>query len=318
MKKISIHIYIVLGLLIVGFVLGSIFDEQLSQAIFSRNNTFGLVISAIGTIPGYGILAVLGGSSLFLALKRFEKIYMKIIFIVLALATFGCSLYFSGREFFGPNGFSEVAPVWVGYLIALPIMGGLGFLGYILGQKSDNDRLWLVIVILAIAIFLALVPGVTLLKAIFHRPRYRMITSVEMQSLDLVGFHKWWVPCKDYKDIIKQYNFVYGEGALISEEFKSFPSGHAGASAVFMMFALGLPAFNKKWQKFQLPLFYGGLVWCLFVSFTRILVGAHFLSDVSMGAMLTIIFIIGAYFALYKSKWFAEYFKEQPSETESI
>ena len=255
MKKISIHIYIVLGLLIVGFILGSIFDEQISQAIFSRNNPFGLTISAIGTMPGYGILAIIGGSALFLAIKRYEKIWIKILLIILALATFGCSLYFTGREFFGPNGFAGTAPVWVGYLISLPFMCGLSFLGFILAKKSDNDRLWLVLIILAVAIFLALIPGVTLLKAIFHRPRYRMVTSVEMQSLDLVGFHSWWIPCKNYKDIITQYNAVYGPGALISEEFKSFPSGHGGASAVFMIFAVALPAFNKKYFKLQLPLF---------------------------------------------------------------
>ena len=316
MKKISLHIYIVLGLFVVAFILGSIFDQQISQAIFSRDNTFGLVLSAIGTIPGYGCLALSGGALVYLTLFRVgkEKLAHKIIGFALAIFAFGMGVYFSGREFFGRNGFFEVLPKFVGYFIALVPMFGCAFLGFKLAEKSDNPHLWLVLIVFLIAIFLALVPGVTLIKAIFHRPRYRMITSVEMQALDLVGFKHWWERCANYKDIMAQYNAVYGQNALVSEEFKSFPSGHAGASAVTLILAVILPFFNKKYQKIQIPVFYIGLAWCLFICWSRIFVGAHFLSDVSMGAILSLIFALITYFVLNKSKLFNGHSLEEPVE----
>ena len=293
MKKFSLHIYIALGLFVVLFIIGSIFDLQIMEAMFSKDNPFGLTLSVIGTIPGYGCLAVIAGMFLAVVLRKDYVIqHKKLFFIPVAVIAFGLAIFFAGREFFGENGFKDAAPKVVGYLIALPIMSGLGFLGYRMGLKSDNQRLWLLLLILMVSIFLALVPGVTLLKAIFHRPRYRIAVYMGYEN-----FHPWWVRCENYKDII---NASLGE--LTKEEFKSFPSGHAGASAVFMLFVSFLPLVNKSYEKLRLPLFYVGLAWCLFICWSRILVGAHFLSDVSMGGLITIIFLLIAYYVIEKLK----------------
>ena len=280
MKKLRLHTYIVLGLFVLGFILGTFLDLSLTEAIFSRDNTFGITMSAIGTLPGYMILAALGGGFVALALHRQYKTLYKVLLYVGALAGFGAAIFFSGREFFGPNGFTNEKIKWVGYLIALSIACGCGFLGYYLTKKSENKYLWLIYLIAAIAIFMALVPGVTLIKVIFHRPRYRTLSLYSD-----IDFYPWYKRCADYKDFMAQYN-------LTSEEFKSFPSGHAGASSVFMIGVSLLPLINKKFEKITLPLFYVGFAYALFVSFTRILVGAHFLSDVSMGGLLTSLFLL--------------------------
>ena len=280
MKKLRLHTYIVLGLFVLGFILGTFLDLSLTEAIFSRDNTFGITMSAIGTLPGYMILAALGGGFVALALHRQYKTLYKVLLYVGALAGFGAAIFFSGREFFGPNGFTNEKIKWVGFLIALPIACGCGFLGYYLTKKSENKYLWLIYLIAAIAIFMALVPGVTLIKVIFHRPRYRTLSLYPD-----IDFYPWYKRCADYKEFMAQYN-------LTSEEFKSFPSGHAGASSVFMIGVSLLPLINKKFEKITLPLFYVGFAYALFVSFTRILVGAHFLSDVSMGGLLTSLFLL--------------------------
>ena len=284
MKKMRLHIYILLGVFLIGFIVGSFVDLQLSTSIFYRDNAFGLTISAIGTIPGYMILAVLGGGFFALGLHKNYKVAYKVVLYVIAVACVGVAIFFSGREFFGPNGFEDAAPKWIGYLITTPIAGGCGFLGYVLTKKSNTPYLWLIFGIVAFFIFMSLVPGVTLLKAIFHRPRFRTLSTVEAQVAGL-EFHNWWQRCSDYKNYMSLLN-------VTSEEFKSFPSGHAGASAVFVLGISVLPLLDKKYEKLQIPLFYAGFAWVLFVSFTRILVGAHFLSDVSMGAMLTTIFML--------------------------
>lgn len=280
MKKMRLHIYIVLGIFVVGFILGTFIDLNVSQAIFSRGNGFGLTMSAIGTIPGYMIFAVLGGGFLALGLRQDYKTVYRVLFYIFTVALLVLAIFFTGREFFGPNGFTGAAPKWVGYFITAPIAAGCGFLGYILTRNSKTPYLWLIFAIAAVCIFFALVPGVTMLKAIFHRPRYRTLTLYED-----IGFHAWYQRCSNYKELMAAHN-------IISEEFKSFPSGHAGASAVFVLGVSILPLLDKKYEKIQLPLFYGGLAWVLLVSFTRILVGAHFLSDVSMGGILTSIFML--------------------------
>ncbi len=282
MKKLRLHLYIILGFFVMTFVLGTFLDEQVSQAIISRDNAFGLFVSSIGTLPGYLLFSFIGGGFLSIALKKQYKIGYNVVFIVLCVACFGLNIFFAGREFFGPNGFYNPSIKWLGYVIVVPFASGMTYLGYYLFNKSDRKGIWIILLISAFFIFMALVPGVTLLKSIFHRPRYRSLTLYE--SID---FHNWYQPCKNYKDLMSLTG-------LTSEEFKSFPSGHAGGSALTIMFALLVPYFVKGQEKIQLPLLYGSFVWVILVSFSRILVGAHFLSDVSMGAILTILMIVCA------------------------
>lgn len=296
MKKMRLHIYIVIAIFVIGFIVGSFLDYQINSAIFSNKNVFGLILSVIGTIPGYGMFGVLGGGCLAIALK---KQYNKIvnIFLIGAYVVFvGLGIYFSGREFFGPNGFTNESIKFVGYLIMLPVILALGYLGYFLFKNSDKKYLLPLVIVLSVAIFIALIPGVTILKSTFNRPRYRSIVLYEDAGLT---FHHWWEPCKNYKDYMESFS-------LIKEEFKSFPSGHAGASFVFALVVSFLPRVNMKYEKLSLILFYVGLGWTLLISFSRLLVGAHFLSDVSMGGLITSICLLAANEVVIGLKMFKE------------
>ena len=291
MKKLRLHLYIILGFFVVTFVIGTFLDQQISAALFSRDNTFGLLVSVVGTLPGYLLLSFVGGGFLSLALKKQYKIGYTFVFYVLCAACIGLTIFFAGREFFGANGFYNPSIKWVGYIIVVPFAAAVTYLGYYVINQSDRKGAWIILVISAFFIFMALVPGVTLLKSVFHRPRYRSLTLY-----DEITFHKWYQACKNYKDLM-------ASTGLTSEEFKSFPSGHAGASALTIMFALLIPYFAKGQEKIQLPLFYAGFGWLLLVAFSRILVGAHFMSDVSMGAILTILMILLANeFIIYATK----------------
>ena len=273
MKK-RLHLWIALGILVVGLVLGSFFDLQINQALFNKTNVFGLIVSSFGMIPGYGCLSLLGGALFYITLKdqTFKK-WLKVLLFGSSAAMFGTSIYFLGKDVFSVNGFENKKIFWLGFVIMGVIMCGVFYLGILLGKMNENPKMWIIILIVAAAIFMALVPGVTLFKAIMHRPRYRFAIYE-----GYVDFHNWWEPFKEYKSI-----------PLSSEEFKSFPSGHAGASMVGLITLSYLPLFNKKWMKYQVVLFYVAFAWALVVMFSRLLVGAHFLSDVSVGALLTVV-----------------------------
>ena len=280
MKKFRLHIYIVLGVFVIGFILGTFVDLPLMEMMFSRGNGFGITVAALSVTVGYMILAILSGGFFAIAFHKKYKIAYKVLLYIFAVLCFGLAIYYSGREIFGVNGFNQENIVWAGYLIELPVACACSFLGYYLTKKSQNEYLWLIYAIIAACIFMALVPGVTLIKSIFHRPRYRTLSLY-----DGISFHPWYQRCGNYKDLMETYN-------LTSEEFKSFPSGHTGASAVFMLSTIALPFINKKYEKISLILFYAGFAYALFVAYTRILVGAHFLSDVSMGGILTSLFML--------------------------
>ena len=280
MKK-RFHFYILGGVLLIGLILGSFFDLQINAALFNKTNVFGLIVSSFGMIPGYGCLSLLGGALFYITLKStdFQK-WLKAILFVMSAAMFGISIYFLGKDVFSVNGFENKKLYWLGFVIMGVIMCGVFYLGTLLGKKNENPKMWIIILVLAAAIFMALVPGVTLFKSIMHRPRYRIAVYEGYSS-----FHNWWEPCKDYKDVINAYPSV-----LTKEEFKSFPSGHAGASMVGLISLSYLPLFNKNWMKHQTLLFYIAFAWGLVVMFARMLVGAHFLSDVCVGALLTVVF----------------------------
>ena len=282
MKKLRLHFYIILGVIVVFFILGSFLDLQINEALFSKNNGFGLTLAAIGALPGYLVLSFIAGGFIALASKKKYPLYVNLIFYVVSAILIGLNIYYAGREFFGVNGFNIPSIKWVGYLITLPFAGLAAYFGFVLINKSDFKGIWIILTLAALAMFLALVPGVTLLKNIVHRPRYRSIIEY-----DALTFHNWWEICGNYKKLME----VTG---LTKEEFKSFPSGHVSPCALSMLCAVLLPLFSKKSGKCIYWILYGTFGWTLLVAFSRMLIGAHFLTDVMMGAMLSVIFMIFA------------------------
>ena len=309
MKK-RFHFYIIGGVLLIGLILGSFFDLQINAAIFNKTNVFGLILSSFGMIPGYGCLSLLGGALFVIAKRNYDfKAWLKAILYVLAFAMYGISVYFLGKDVFSVNGFENKNIYWLGFVIMGVIMAAVFYLGCRLGKMNENPKMWIAILVMAAVIFIALVPGVTLFKAIMHRPRYR---SAVYEGY--VSFHNWWEPFKGYKDLM---NNNPNPLLLTKEEFKSFPSGHAGASMVGLITLSYLPLFNKKWMKYQVMLFYIAFGWALLVMFARLLVGAHFLSDVSFGALLTVVcFYIGNEIVVRKLLPHEEEIKESEEEKE--
>ena len=279
MKK-RLHFYIVGGVLLIAIILGSFFDLQINAALFDRYNGFGLAISAFGMIPGYGTLTFLGGVLFALTFKNKQfPVWLRVIFHIVSVALYGVAVYFLGRDVFGVNGFESKQIFWLGFLIMGLVNIPIAYLGYWLGKKNTYPKMWIAVLVLGVAMFMALVPFTTLLKSIMHRPRYRIAVFE-----NFVDFHNWWEPTKNYNDLISA-----SAGALTKEEFKSYPSGHACATACSMIMLSYIPVLDKRLMKYQPYFFYGGFVWTLLMMFCRMLVGAHYLTDVAFGALITVI-----------------------------
>lgn len=74
---------------------------------------------------------------------------------------------------------------------------------------------------------------------------------------------------------------------------KSFPSGHtAGAGMSFLLMLL--PYASKKLDKKKPLCFFIPMVYTCIVAFTRLVMGAHYLSDVTMGAIISFTIVLVA------------------------
>ena len=279
MKKMRIPLLIVLGIAIIGIIFGSFFDLKISSAIASADSTIGLLLSAIGPTIGFAGVALMGGAFIRFALKGDYKLWQKILFWVLAACCYGVSIYYPAGEYFGINGFYGIAPKWVGYLIVFIPEALAMLLGYHLFKDCENDKMWIIFVIVIALLVFALIFVIPTLKDIVHRPRYRLIAATGAE------FHNWWEPCKDYKELKELYNTV-------SDNFKSYPSGHTAEASILLVTTLFLPLAGKKFEKYQWPLFIGSCCLIVIVAFARILAAAHFLSDVSTGAAVMVALLV--------------------------
>ena len=277
MKRMRIPLLCALGVGVVGIILGSFFDFQISSAIANPKSIIGLLISAIGPTIGFGAVALMGGGFIAFGLKKNYHIALRILFFVLAACCFGVSIFYPAGEDFGVNGFYWVAPKAVGYAIVLLPEAAACVGGYFLFRNVENEKMWIIWCVVIGLLLIALLAIIPTVKDFVRRPRYRAIIAYEG-----VTFHNWWEPCSNYKDLMKQY------GIESSDHFKSYPSGHSAEASILIVAATFFPMADKKFHKYQLPAFYIACGITALVMFARILAAAHFLSDVSWGMSIVV------------------------------
>ena len=280
MKK-RLHLFIILGFYIILFILGSFLDLKISNGLYI--NTFaGNIFSAFGLILGYGAIALYCGLLFGLALKHNNKI-LKICLIIISILVFIAGVYFSSHEMVSTNGLnlSGIGYFIMAIAIDLVFYLPISYFGYKLSLNLKGDKMWLLVLIMIIAMGIAIILGGLAIKEIFHRPRYRTV----IKEIEGIEFHNWWKPFKEYKNYLNIVN---------KEEFKSFPSGHATTSMIAMAGLAYLPIFIPKLKDKQVLLTYIAFIYSLFISYTRIMAGAHYLTDVSAGSIITLLFFIAA------------------------
>ena len=278
------HFYIVIGILLVGFIIGSFFDLQINEAIYSDRNPFGVAMASFGTYPCYAGLSFAAGGLLVTSLKKKDlNIFWKLASWFLTALGYGLSVWLGSKDVPSINGFNNEALKIPFLIINIFVFGGIGALGFFTCKKGDENELWIALMVMAAIFLLALLPTSFLIKLVIHRPRYRYV----VRSGD-VAFHNWWQSFGEYKNYLQGNPVLYGI-EISKEEFKSFPSGHSGSAAIMMMTLPYLSMFFKKLKGKETMLFYIGFAWTLLMMFSRILVGAHFLTDTCMGAMIIMI-----------------------------
>jgi len=278
--------YIYFAIIVVAIfliVLGSFFDLQINQAIFLEKNVFSILLASIGEAPSYAMFAFFGGLLIFGSLNCLKNKPLKALLHFIGTLTIVAMIYVDGSVFTSNNGwgaFNEnlrVFPLIIlfGSILMLPA----GIAGIFLGKLIKSPRTLIMIIVIMLC-FLATLGTFNLIKIILRRPRYRFIASQN----DLSLFRNWWEPFSDYQKYI--------DSGIIKDEFKSFPSGHTSTSCCTIMVAFIPVLFGYKSEKKQLILTLIGYSWCLLIGFSRMLCGAHFMSDVGFGMLNGVIFML--------------------------
>ena len=293
MKK-RFHLLIIIGILLVGFIVGSFLDYKIDAALFNENNAFGLIMASFGVYPCYAGLAFIGGGFLETTLKRKEMhIALKIVCYALSALAYGMAIYLCGKELPSVNGYDVPHLAWLSYLICAVVFGGVYVLAFFVCKKGDRRQLWNILLVMTVIFVFALLPAGFAIKLVIHRPRYRFVVRDD-PSL----YKNWWEMFPTYKDLIGQ---TFSGHIVSKEEFKSFPSGHSGTGMIMAMFLPYAAIYFPKLKGKETLLFYIGAAYGFLMMFSRMLVGAHFLTDTCMGSLIVmVVFYVVNEFAVRK------------------
>ena len=284
MKK-RFHLLIIIGLLLVGFIIGSFFDLQIDKSLFNEKNGFGLFMASFGVYPCHFCLSFIGGGLLCTTLRRKElKLWLKITCYILSAIALGLAIFLCGREWPSPNGHDVPKLAPLSYAICAVVFSGSYCCGYLVCRKGNQKQLWGICLVLGIAFALSLLPAGYAIKLFIHRPRYRYMVYYGGDEY----FYNWWESFSQYKSFIGWNKVKYGL-EITKEEFKSFPSGHSGAAIVTAVVLPFASRFFPKLKGKELFFFYGGVAYGALMMFTRLLVGAHYLTDTCMGALIVMV-----------------------------
>ena len=275
---------VLLIVLIVCFLIGTFFDLTISNSLYSKNNIIGCFFTVVGIYPFFSFNIYASSFVLGYEIVNNKKtnIIRKVICAVIACVY----IVYIGGSLLTKDGVGMLLPELSKTLETLIIIFGILCLGvttfaygYSKGKKCKDikkvNNTYRLLICLVIAYIL-----MTSLKSFFNRPRYR----VTLKNIPGIEYTPWYKKINDIKSLVL-------ENGIDNEEIRSFPSGHGLVSGCCV--AIFSTYFKNKKLGFIIGTLYMSLV-----MLSRIILGAHFLSDVTFGAIVSIL----AYIAYLKIK----------------
>ena len=264
------------------FLAGTFFDETIAGTIFSPGNTVAAVVTSTGVLPFFAAPMLFIGALYERAIHSGKSKSVKIVLctVCVILAAFvgvvgaGAVTDHNCLGYIFPSLHRNI-PVII--IVSIIFEYPLFFVGYHFAKKSD-DKLLVKKIIVLLIILLAAFLCMRLLKNVFNRPRYRTVVL----GYEGVGFVPWY----ELFSGAGEFSLKYG---ISLDEFFSFPSGHSiiSVSAVYIFPSVSW-LFPKLEKRCQL-LIWAGFLFGIMIMLTRMILGAHYLSDVSAGAIIGVL-----------------------------
>lgn len=254
-------------------VIGTFADYPISKALYNQSNPFGRFFAAFGEYPV--ALGFAAAGAMLLATRNREK-RLKGVLQIFA----GCWFILSGAAMavILPKSYLEI-PVWLSVGLGL-ICTGLTVWGtFRLCNCADRRVIIRIAVIVLLVIFVDIIL-VNVIKIPWGRVRMRLVAVDERAC-----FMPWWQLGGGLKETLTA-------AGVLAEEFKSFPSGHTANASVLMLLCL-VPMLQPRLAKKQTLLFGIGLAWTTLVALSRIIMGAHYLTDTTVGFAIGLGTLVG-------------------------
>ena len=234
-------------------VVFGLYDLKISQAVVNEENAFGQALEIFGELIAPLFAGLAGMTVIIYFYRDREAAFRKIKMVMGAL----CALAGIGYAALIYNKLGATAS-----LIAV-LATGLAFglcAAWLL--RRDQATLYELVKIAGttLCFLVAVLVVVNIFKIFWGRVRYREMT-------DLAQFSPWYVP-----------QGINGH--------RSFPSGHTANAATLWAVTLFVPLCRRTWQKILCYAVPAAAIATMAVS--RVLVGAHYSSDVLFGCAITI------------------------------
>ena len=291
------ELIIALGVILTIFVLGAIFDFEFSKTVFasSKDNPslYGIIFSGIAELPVTACLCI-GGFMQIRGRVKEEKFgpkeFLCWFFGIVAIGAGAYYVYDTFTDLAGFPGLYEHEKLIkvLGIAFALLFVVGTGAYVFFRLKNASKEQMLDLGNILVFSSLIVAVAG-TGAKYLWSRPRPRYIFSAQGDASSLFKNFYELNPfyALTHKNVDGIYFEPYGEDA-----FRSFPSGHSmysGLGMFLLPYLTLLTKENKENRTLQISLFYVGLAWGLISALSRVFAGAHFLTDISAGLLITLV-----------------------------
>jgi membrane-associated phospholipid phosphatase len=240
-------------------VVFGIFDLEISKQVVNQNSGWAKFLEDYGMIPG--LLVILSGIFVYYShIKVKTDLWSWVIKIVFFLTTSGLFLYLLDIFFSNMQRNFVFDHLLIFIIISFIVSTLIFILIHIRKQVQDLNKVIFAKVVVSTSFF-GYVICIQLIKTFWGRVRFRELDGTFSQ------FTPWYLP-----------HGING--------FDSFPSGHAAMG--FMLLPLIILFSNRKaWQKNLLLLII--LVLGFVLAFSRVIIGAHYASDVLFGSFFIIV-----------------------------
>lgn len=295
-----VSIFILCLLIIVTSLNAGQFDLKISQLIAQvfpnerySSNLFGRIFEVIGESPIYLYLIFMICSFGYLfkqdSFRRSQILPMSLIYILAILVgTFMFHRIFAYIATYtndSSNPWLDLFNWTLTIKMALGIVITLVISYVVYKIKLPKKALVRLLIVSLIAIALSQLIVQIVLKPLMNRNRYRALMFLDG---NVNNFTPWYQKGLYRVDI----------PSAIPDDFKSFPSGHTAAAATTFLLMLFPAYFDRyKSKKAEAICFSVPAIYTITVAVSRVVMGAHYLSDVTFGALITIVFIMLSFFA---------------------
>ena len=260
-------------------VVGSFFDKSIAEAMYQPENVPARIMEAVGIFPPFvfvsGLFAVL-----FYLVKDEDK--RRILKKVLTAAAVALSYMVFG--FMAAKYLFDTAWVWALIAVAASMM--LSPLTFLLFRNTRRDtlkRLSIFLIFASMVSLISTVISVNVLKYLWGRPRFYEL--IEAKDDFLSSFTPWYHP-----------------NGFSLKGHHSFPSGHTSA-ATNLLVLCALPEVFPDAQDKNKTVAFVSAVYIFSMAYSRMVLGAHFLTDVTAGFVIGFVtYAVARYLYFDKSR----------------